>query len=164
MMARYLALGQRIQQELEEIETTVDAVRRDWQTGQAEPAHRAAYTSSVALGLHRFYSDLEGVLALFAVEIDGGALGGEAWHAYLLREMALELAEVRPAVLERSTAERLDEYRRFRHLTRNIYNVRLESARVTDLVEQLPQIWQKVQAELKLFIDFLRELARADQG
>jgi len=60
-------------------------------------------------------------LELIALELDGGTLGGEAWHTELLRQMALDLPNVRSPVIQRETAMHLGEYRKFRHRIRNIY-------------------------------------------
>ena len=67
----------------------------------------------MALNLHSFYSALERVFELIALELDGGALGGESWHIELLRQMSLDVPDVRPPVLQPDTAVRLDEYRKF---------------------------------------------------
>jgi len=69
----------------------------------------------VALNLHSFYSALERVFELIALELDGGALGGENWHTELLRQMSTDVPGVRPPVLQPDTAAGLDEYRKFRH-------------------------------------------------
>ena len=118
-----------------------------------------AFLNSVALNLHSFYNGLERVMELVALEMDGGTLGGEAWHAELLRQMALESPSVRPAMLSSDTGQRLDEYRKFRHRVRNIYATRLNAALMEHLVENLPSIWKQVHAELLAFADFLERLA-----
>jgi hypothetical protein len=69
--------------------------------------------------------------------------------------MVLGLEGVRPAVVSEKTAECLDEYRRFRHLVRNIYATNLVPKRLEVLVEQLPGLWSAVQSELFSFADFL---------
>ena len=40
----------------------------------------------MALNLHSFYSALERIFELIAQELDGGVLGGDAWHTEMLRE------------------------------------------------------------------------------
>lgn len=113
MIARYRALAQRIQLELEEIERAERAIARHWKSARAAVADQDAYLNSVALNLHGWYSGFERLFELIAVEIDGGALGGEAWHTELLLQMTLDLAETRPPVIQKEIAAQLDEYRSF---------------------------------------------------
>ncbi len=111
MIARYQVLSRRIELELGEIEYTQAAVQRHWQMARAATVDQDAYLNSVALNLHSFYSGLERVFELIAQELDGGVMGGEAWHTELLRQMALDVPDVRPPVMQPSTADQLDEYR-----------------------------------------------------
>lgn len=121
-----------------------------------------AYVNSVALNLHSFYSGLERIFELIAVEIDGGALGGADWHREMLRQVALDLAEIRPAVIQPETALLLDDYRKFRHRVRNIYATNLDPLRMEVLVVGLPELWKQIQEDLQAFIAFLVSLSRAD--
>lgn len=99
---------------------------------------------------------------MIAVELDGGALGREAWHAELLRQMTLDLPGTRPPVLRKDTAAQLDEYRKFRHLVRNIYATSLDPARMQPLVEMLPTLWAEIRNQLMTFSQFLLDLAADD--
>ncbi len=157
-MARWKALAQRIRMEVDELERSVSAVARHWQRAKVATEDQDAFLNSVALNLHSFYNGLERVMELVAVEMDGGTLGGEAWHAELLRQMVLELPSVRPAVLSSDTGQRLDEYRKFRHRVRNIYATHLSAVRMEHLVESLPSTWKQARAELLAFADFLERL------
>jgi hypothetical protein len=142
MTARWKALAQRIRLELDELERTVAAIDRHWQRAKIAAQDQDAYLNSVALNLHGFYNGVERVMELVALEIDGGTLGGEAWHAELLRQMAMEVPSVRPAMVSSETSDNLDEYRKFRHRVRNIYAVQLDAARMEHLVEDLPALWK----------------------
>ncbi|MBM4461423.1 MAG: antitoxin [Chloroflexi bacterium] len=159
MIARYRTLARRIQLEVEELERTQAAIQRHWQTAIRTATDQDAYLNSVALNLHSFYSGLERIFELIALELDGGALGGDAWHVELLRQMALDVPEVRPSVLQQDTAARLDEYRKFRHRIRNIYATNLDPDRMAHLVTDLPSLWPQIHRELAAFTTFLRELA-----
>lgn len=138
MNAPYHLLAQRIRDEVAEMERTVDAVSRHWRRFQKARIGQDAYLNSVALNLHSFYSGIERVLELIALELDGGALGGEAWHAELLRQMVLDVPQVRPPVLSQESSVWLDEYRKFRHRVRNIYATNLVPDRMKALVQGLP--------------------------
>ena len=102
MKTRLRLLAQRIRDEMEEIDRTADAVGRHWRRFQKARQDQDAFLNSVALNLHGFYSGVERILELIALEIDGGTLGGEAWHAELLRQMQSDVSKVRPAVLSKS--------------------------------------------------------------
>ncbi|OPX24079.1 MAG: hypothetical protein B1H02_04165 [Candidatus Latescibacteria bacterium 4484_107] len=153
--ARTHVLTHRIRVELTELERTVTAVKRDWHRLETVPEEREAYLNSVALNLHSFYTGLERILELIVQEVDGGALGGEAWHRELLRQAALDLTDIRPPVLSREVCEILDEYRKFRHRVRHIYAMYLAPERMAGLVHNLPSVWEQVQKELGTFADFL---------
>ena len=80
----------------------------------------------------------------------------------LLRQVALDLPGVRPPVIRPEIAKDLDEFRRFRHLVRNLYAEYLEPERIGQLVEQLTSLWPRLQADLVRFADFLEGVSRAD--
>ena len=164
MMARYQSLAQRLRSDMEELERTQAAVRRHWRGFGSADADPDAYLNSVAFNLHGLYCGLERMFELIAIELDGGTLGGERWHSELLNQMALDLPKVRPPVLVKATAMRLDEYRKFRHLVRNIYATNLDPDRMEALVASLPAVWSQVRQELSEFIRFLERLARADES
>lgn len=163
MIARYQTLRQRIQHEHQEIDHTVSVIQRHWEKAKSADEDQVAYVNSVALNLHGFYAGLERIFQLIAIELDGATLGGEAWHSELLQQMTLDIPEVRPPALEPETARRLDEYRKFRHLIRNIYATNIDPARVQNLVTKLPSLWTDIQHDVDAFVDFLAELAQADE-
>ena len=78
--------------------------------------------------------------------------------------MASDLQELRPAVISESSAARLDEYRRFRHLVRNVYAVDLAPERMAGLMSALPRMWPDLRSELMAFAAFLDALGRIDEA
>ena len=152
------ALAQRIRLEIDELDQTVAAVMRHWERVGTTTEDQDAFLNSVALNLHSFYNGLERIMELVAIEMDGGTLGGEAWHSELLNQMTFELAEARPALLSSESAHSLDEYRKFRHRVRNIYTTHLDASRMDHLVARLPSTWQQVRSELRGFSEFLDQL------
>jgi hypothetical protein len=164
VIARHEALRRRIQLELAHIGKTLPAIHRHWQKAKTAVPDQDAYLNSVALNLHSFYSALERLFELIAIELDGGPLGGDSWHTELLKQMALDLEDIRPPVLGSETAAGLDEYRKFRHLVRNIYTTNLDINRIEHLVENLPGLWEQLRLELNAFLQFLGAIARADES
>jgi hypothetical protein len=163
MMTRYVTLSRRIESEIAEIDQTQTVILKHWQRAQTAPVDQDAYVNSAALNLHSFYSGLERIFELIAVEMDGGVLGGDAWHSELLRQMTLDLPQDRPPVIQVDTASRLDEYRKFRHRIRNIYALNLDPHRMADLIADLPALWDQVRRQLTAFAGYLSGLSHADE-
>jgi len=82
-----------------------------------------------------------------------------AWHRNLLDQVAIDVAGVRPAVISIDIARELDQFRRFRHLVRNVYTFSLNAEKIVTLMKALPQIWPKLSAELRAFSEFLNDLS-----
>ena len=146
-------LAKRIRNELPEIEHTLKratkGVRRAKQTGDDY------YLDGVALNLHSFYSGIERIFELIAANVDDMIPKGKNWHQVLLTQMAKEIAEVRPAVISYSVRLDLDEYRGFRHIVRNIYTYKFDSARIENLTEKALPMLTLLRAELLAFVEFL---------
>ncbi len=148
---RHLAM--RIRNELLEIEHTLkratEGMKRAKETGDDY------YLDGVALNLHSFYSGTERIFELIAGNIDDKVPEGENWHQILLKQMAEEMAEVRPAVISDSVRLGLDEYRGFRHVVRNVYTYKFDSARIEKLIRGAGPLSFRLQAEIEAFADFL---------
>jgi len=67
-------------------------------------------------------------------------------------------------VIGQDNAQSLDEFRRFRHLVRNVYTVNLLPDRMAGLMSAIPGLWSGLWAELLAFADFLEELAQVNQA
>ncbi len=143
----------RIRNELPEIRHTLnramEGVKRAKQTGDDY------YLDGVALNLHSFYSGIERVFELIASNVDDILPEGENWHQSLLKQMAEEMSDVRPAVISDFLRLGLDEFRGFRHIVRNVYTYKFNSARIEKLTEKAGPLFNQLQAELLAFADFL---------
>jgi len=146
-------LAMRIRNELPEIEHTLkramEGIRRVKETGDDY------YLDGVALNLHSFYSGIERIFELIAVNVDDIRPEGENWHQTLLKQMAEEKTEVRPAVISDSVRLGFDEYRGFRHIVRNVYTYKFDSSRIEKLTEKAGPLFAQLRAELLAFADFL---------
>ena len=157
----YGELAERIRGEVSDLARVIQRALQSWSRGQRLPDERDVYLESVALNLHSFYSVVERLFELIARHVDGALPTGEGWHHNLLQQMSKEIAERRPAVISPESASMLDEFRRFRHLVRNVYTFNLVPQKMEPLMAALPGLWEQVQAELSAFADFLEELAQA---
>jgi hypothetical protein len=148
-------LANRIRQELTELEYVVARTNEGWQ--RARRSNDDYYLDGVALNLHGFYSGLERVFALIAETIDGSLPQGENWHLTLLQQMMQEKPRLRPAVISESVVKRLNEYRGFRHVVRNVYTYRFDPVKVEKLVRLAPDLFNQLKAELLAFAAFLEQ-------
>ena len=65
------------------------------------------------------------------------------------------MIEIRPAVISQQTLKRLDEYRGFRHVVRNVYTFHFDEAKLEKLVMGASDAFTQVRAEILAFADFL---------
>jgi protein involved in sex pheromone biosynthesis len=150
---RLLRLATRIRDELVELDRVVARVVEGWDRALTNADDY--YLDGVALNLHGFYGGLERIFELIATAIDGAKPKGENWYQMLLRQMTTEAAGLRPAVISQSTYDHLDDYRGFRHVVRNMYTYNFETAKLQNLVIDLPSTLDQARAELLAFASFL---------
>ena len=162
MIPSYQLLARRIRAELGELERSVRRAGRAWEAARRVQADQDIYVDSAALNLHSFYSGLERLCEYIAHQLDGGPPKGEAWHRELLLQMTTDLPGIRPAVMSAETARGLDEFRRFRHVVRNVYAEHLDPERVGELVGKSPGLWERLKSELTAFAEFLEATSQAD--
>lgn len=149
------SLAIRIRQELDELERVLERVSEGWQ--RARRSNDDYYLDGVALNLHGFYSGLERIFMLISAIIDCDLPQGENWHTLLLEKMTNEIPRVRPAVISKEISRRLNEYRGFRHVVRNVYTYRFDSTKVEKLVLSAPPLLTQLRAELSAFAAFLEQ-------
>ena len=149
MTSHYISLSRRIRKELVSIEQVVIRAQSAWQT--YEKTGNDFLLDSVALNLHGFYSGIEKLLERIAKGVDSQVPGGNSWHRALLEQMAREVIGVRPMVISESVLEQLDEYRRFRHVVRNVYGQDLEPGKLKALVAMSLAAYTQVEEELVAF-------------
>jgi hypothetical protein len=152
-MNRNHALVGQINQAVEDLGTVDQRVAQ--LLTQAKQSNDRAYLEAAALYLHTFYAGLEQIFSEIAREIDNALPSHEAWHVALLRQMAAEIPQTRPAVLRKSSQICLDEYRAFRHVVRNVYTFHLNPQRIAELAAGVPACYQAVQQDLSRFCEFL---------
>jgi hypothetical protein len=163
LKAVYQELVERIRGELPDLERVCNRAAHAWFQAKKASGDQDAYLDSVALNLHGFYSGLERLFELIARHVDGSLPVGGTWHRDLLHQMAQDVADVRPALIDRDSVLILDEFRRFRHLVRNVYTTNLVPDKMSGLISALPGMWTKMRAELLAFADFLEELDHTTQ-
>ena len=148
-------LAERIRQELGEISRVVTRTSEGWE--RARRSNDDYYLDSVALNLHGFYSGFERLFTQIAEVVEGDLPHGESWHQLLLRRMMTEVPMIRPAVISRETGAKLDDYRGFRHVVRNVYAYKFDPDKLEKLVRSVPELFAQLKAELLAFASFLEQ-------
>lgn len=161
MTGIYRELAERINGEAPELDRLVARVQQRWSYSKVTPEQQDIYLEAVALYLHGFYSGIERLFELIARHVDQSQPSGDTWHRDLLAQMAADRPNARPSVISQETAIKLDEFRRFRHLVRNIYTFNLVPEKMENLVQNLPALWEQLRAELLATADYLAALANA---
>ena len=155
MISRIIQIADRIRSELGELEGILSRIEEGW--NKANHSGDMLYLDGVALNLHGLYSGLERLFELIVTNIDGVKPSGENWHQELLNQIATDVSQVRPAVISESNYLRLNEYRGFRHVVRNVYTVNFDPQKIRKLVVEAPEMFNKVREELLAFADFLEQ-------
>jgi len=148
-----LSLSGRIQSDLVDLDRTRDLVLRKWQKALTDED----YLGSVAFDLQSFYQGVERIFEGIAKLIDGAVPSGENWHQMLLEQMTEEVPGIRPAVISPETKGALEDLRRFRHVARNIYGFNIKPAKISSLVDKLPEATDRIRNDLSAFAQFLRQ-------
>jgi hypothetical protein len=110
---------------------------------------------SAAFRLHNFYTGCERIFKLIAVEVNGNLSQTLDWHKRLLNQVALQVPEIRPAVISSATRQDLEELLNFRHVVRNIYAFELKPERIEELVNLTIDLFPRFAEEIKQFTTFL---------
>ena len=105
--------------------------------------------------LHDFYNSVERIFLIIAKELNGKIITSKHWYKQLLYQMTIEVKDLRPAIISKNIASELDEYLAFRHLFRNIYGFELDSKRLDDLIERFPDVVDKFNKEITIFLNKL---------
>jgi hypothetical protein len=90
--------------------------------------------------LHNVYNGIENCLSRLAHGIDESVPSGNESHRLLIDQLSEPIPELRPALLGRELAARIDDYRRFRHAFRHMYFVDLQWPRLQPLLAGVPAL------------------------
>jgi len=106
--------------------------------------------------LHSFYCGIEKIFEIIAKRVDKKVPCDLNWHKTLLFQMA-EMNELREPVISSYSADELLEYLGFRHFYRHSYSSHLKWSEMEHLVKRIQQTWEKVKAEVSIFINSIRD-------
>lgn len=162
MIERYAVVAGRIRQELAEVERIVSRAERAVLVARQRPEDQDLLLDSAALNLHDFYAGLERIFYHIASTVDRSVPSGHEWHRELLRQMAVDVPNIRPQVLATQTTKTIDEFLRFRHIVRNIYTFEFDPDQIEHLVKRVRPSFELVNTELLAFAEFLDQLVHMD--
>lgn len=139
-----------------EIEAELEQLRSLLVEYRDTPKGDAAYLRRAQASMfHDFYNGVERIFLRIAAEL-GGVPRGDQWHRQLLDDMALDLDDLRPAVISSGLRTRLQTFLRFRHLFRNIYGHELDPGRLGEIASTYEPAHRQFQEELVDFLAWIR--------
>jgi hypothetical protein len=106
--------------------------------------------------LQNLYNAIENCLLRVAHAVDESVPDSPDWHRVLLDQMTAPIDDLRPAVMDRSLAAKLDEYRRFRHAFRHMYFFDLDWPRIRPLLAAsrslCVEVWSALDALMRALL------------
>lgn len=158
-MSKYNVLIARLHKELAKIQTAVQAAVS--QADKARKTDDVDYLLAAALSVQNFYMGVEQAFEEIAKQIDESLPVGASSHRELLEQMALNIPDIRPAVIQPDTLARLNDYRGFRHVVIHRYGFELYPDRIRELVDQLPTCNDVLIRDMQSFCEFLTHLSQS---
>lgn len=156
---QYLALKTRIEGELIFMRESIERITtlRD----QAETIIDIALIPALAGYISDFYNGCERISERVAIMLDGRLPKGENWHQQLLEQVAEPGGHHRPPLWQGALLLQLNEYRSFRHVERHRYRIELQKDRVFALAEDILPVFERIQAAVEHFNQWLDQQAKA---
>ena len=112
-------------------------------------------TAAACTILHSFYTEIEKILKMIALDLDRKVPSSEAWHRDLLNQMAAA-TDAWPAVITADLVTQLGELLAFRHLFRGASIALMRWNKLSPLVAKVDGVHQEIVRELSEFQRFLR--------
>ena len=111
--------------------------------------------------LHNLYNAFENIFQNIAAVFENSIDEVAQWHSQLLERMRLDLMPLRPAIIDDEAYDALGELRRFRHLFRHAYIVKLDPLRLQLVMGKALALKAVYVYQLEQFISFLQNLAKS---
>jgi hypothetical protein len=149
-----------IMEELGNIDRIVSVIEKRKKEIKKHDADADVYIESLVHNIENFYMGIEDIFKRIGVFTDEGIPEGPRWHSILIKGMARDIPGVRPPVIEHETRELLDEYRKFRHLVRNIYTFNIIPEKVMKLAHGITKAFNPFNKDIKDFLNFIEKISR----
>jgi hypothetical protein len=144
------------------IRSDLDAIMRIYDELDSHPISTTSSSDDlivVAYHLHNLYNAFENIFINIAATFENSIDELGRWHAQLLERMRLDVSPLRPAVIDATTYDALDELRRFRHVFRHAYALNLDAERLHLVVRKAAKLKALYPSQFERFDHFLQELA-----
>ena len=151
---KVLILVNSIRRDLEAIGAIYDELERHPLTAKTQQETLIV----VAYYLHNLYSAFENIFQNIAALFENSVDEVGRWQAQLLERMRLDVMPLRPAVIDDTAYDSLDELRRFRHLFRHAYGVKLDAPRLQLVMHKALSLKGIYVSQFERFINFLEGL------
>ena len=108
--------------------------------------------SAAAMVLHSFYNGIENIVLMILKNYKEKLPNGYNWHIELLEKTSIQCGE-RKIIFNSELKCQLEEYRKFRHLVRHIYNYKLNWTMMEGIMNNINTIWGKIKENLSKFFE-----------
>ena len=107
--------------------------------------------SAAAMVLHSFYNGIENIILMILKNYQEKLPNGINWHMELLEKASVQEGD-RKIIFNSELKSQLEEYRKFRHIVRHIYNYKLNWTMMEGILNNMNSIWNKAKEDLNKFI------------
>ena len=148
-----------IMEELGNIGRIVSVIEKRKKEIKKHDADADVYIDSLIHNIENFYMGIEEILKRIGLFTGEGIPEGPRWHSILIKGMARDIPGVRPPVIQHETRELLDEYRKFRHLVRNIYTFNIIPEKVMKLARGITKVFNAFNKDMNDFLNFMGKIS-----
>ena len=148
-------LTQRINDELDKIEGTLERIQRGLEKIEVVPIDVTEFIeNTIATDLADIYMGIERIFERIGRDVDRHVPRGSQWHKNLLAQMAEKRPE-RPPVISENTRRELEELLKFRHTVTNIYGKELRYEMTIPHAKSIHELFERVSEDMNRFTDSL---------
>ena len=108
--------------------------------------------SAAAMVLHSFYNGVENIILMILKGYEEKIPNGNNWHMELLEKASIQNGD-RKIIFSSELKSQLEEYRKFRHIVRHVYNFKLNWTMMEGIMNNINTIWDKIKEDLNKFIE-----------
>ena len=108
--------------------------------------------SAAAMVLHSFYNGIENIILMIVKNYEEKLPSGNNWHMELLEKASVQIGD-RKIIINNELKNQLEEYRKFRHIVRHIYNYKINWTMMEGIMNNMNSIWSKLKDDLSKFLE-----------
>ncbi len=124
----------------------VDIAMHNLKTAMARNEKTVIELAAIATFLHNIYNGIENILKQILLSKDVMIPKSDRWHKDLLNR------SLSSGIISEELSNKLYKYLTFRHFFIHAYGFMLDEKELDSLSNNIPEIWQQFQLEIKNFI------------